>query len=110
MDPANRDHNGLLLAVNELHRLSTVNIGRQRAYKTFPVATGMILRTAYEQALRLRLMKVTLWHQYLSSIPNNRYPKLSSMENFIKQVTNKSTMFPDTDMVSAFDRIIRRFP
>lgn len=106
LDPARQEHQGLLIALDELYRISTVNCGRQKAYKTFPVATGMILRTVYEQALRLRLMQVGLWGNYCSTLRNPALPMLSSMEGFINQGANKPVVFPDPNMVNAYDRVI----
>lgn len=104
--PTEPEHEGLLVAINELFRLSCINCGRQRAYNTFPVATGMILRTVYEQVLKLRLIQVNLWGVYCSTIPAGSFPTLSGMENFINRGTNKATVFPNRAMVGAFNRII----
>ncbi len=107
LDPLNQHHQGLLLAINELYRFSKVHCGRQKAYKVFPVATGMILRTVYEQALRLRLMQISLWGPYLNTLPTGRgnvLPTLSSMENYINQ--NKQAVFPDQGMILTYDRVI----
>ena len=98
-------HQGLQIAIAELHKLSTSSCGRQKAYQAFPNATGMVLRTVYEQALKLRLNQVGLWGNCLGSTSGN--PKLSSIESFINQGNNKSVVFPDRDAVSAFDRVIR---
>lgn len=106
LDPGRQEHQGLLIALDELYRLSVVNCGRQKAYKTFPVATGMILRSVYEQALRLRLKQVDLWRNYCSTLRNFTLPTLSSMEKFINQGVNKPVVFPDPNMVSAYDRVI----
>lgn len=109
LNPSNQQHQGLLYAIDELHRFSILNCGRQRVYKSFPIATGMILRTVYEQALRLRLMQVNLWGTYMSSIRTGRrepLPTLSTMENFISQGANKATVFPDQSMILCFDRVI----
>lgn len=61
LSPERPEHSGLLAAVNELYNLSRTNIGRKKAYEVFPIATGMILRTTYEQVLRLRLEQTGLW-------------------------------------------------
>ncbi len=68
LDPVNREHAGLLFAISELYELSIKSCGRQKAYETFPVATGMILRTVYEQALRLRLKQENLWNSYSARV------------------------------------------
>lgn len=105
LNPSNQQHQGLLIAINELYDLSNINCGRQKAYKTFPIATGMILRTVYEQALRLRLIQVNLWGAYCQT-RGSRLPTLKTMEDFINQGENKTTVFPDQGMVMAYDRII----
>ncbi len=68
-------------------------------------ASGMILRTVYEQALRLRLMQVNLWGAYCQT-RNNALPTLKTMEDFINAGTNKTTVFPDQGMVLTYDRVI----
>jgi len=105
LDPANQIHQGLIYAVNELYGLSTTNCLRQKAYEVFPIATGMILRTAYEQALRLRLMQVNLWGAYCQT-RNGGLPTLSTMEDFINLGANKTIVFPDHGMVLIYDRVI----
>lgn len=105
MNPSNQDHQGLLCAVNELYGLSNTTCGRQKAYKTFPVATGMILRSVYEQALRLRLIQVRLWGAYYQTL-SGKLPALKSMEDFINAGANKPIVFPDQGMVIIYDRVI----
>ncbi len=105
LDPANQQHQGLLCAINELYRLSSTNCGRHKAYESFPIASGMVLRTVYEQALRLRLMQVNLWGTYCQTI-NGAFPTLKTMEDFINARANKSTVFPEQGMVRAYDRVI----
>lgn len=105
LDPSNQRHQGLLYAINELYELSNSNCGRQKAYKAFPVATGMILRTVYEQALRLRLMQVNLWGAYCKT-RNDALPTLKSMEDFINKGENKTKVFPDKSMELFYDRVI----
>lgn len=109
LDPENRDHKGLLFAINELFKLSTelAGTGRQRkkAYKVFPIPTGMMLRTAYEQALILQMKKTLTWGTYMANVPDGRYPTLSSMETFVK--TNINHILPTSTMRSAFDKILR---
>lgn len=105
LNPAKTEHQGLLFAVNELFGFSTINCNRQKAYRVFPVATGMILRTVYEQALRLRLIQVGLWGAYVQTL-NRKLPTLKSMEDFINLGANKPVVFPDQGMVIIYDRII----
>lgn len=109
LDPENNDHTGLLFAVHELFNLSRENAGtgrqRDRAYKAFPIATGMVLRTAYEQALILQMKKTSTWENYLASIPSDRFPILSSMENYVGR--NINDVLPTATMRSTFNRILR---
>ena len=65
----------------------------------------MILRTVYEQALRLRLIQVGLWRAYVQTL-NRKLPTLKSMEDFINLGANKPVVFPDQGMVIIYDRII----
>ncbi len=106
LDSANHQHQGLLYAIDELHRLSNTNCMRRKAYEEFPVASGMILRTVYEQALKLRLMQVNLWNPYCATLTNGSFPTLKSMEYFINKNANKSIVLPNRDMVSTYDRVI----
>ncbi|MDR2410300.1 MAG: hypothetical protein LBE13_19625 [Bacteroidales bacterium] len=106
LDPTNQEHQGLLVAIDELYRLSRAKFRQQKAYEAFPVSTGMILRTVYEQALRLQLMQVGLWSKYCNTLTKNGFPKLSSMEAFINSKGNKTIVFPEREMIYSFDRII----
>lgn len=105
LDPAKQEHQGLLYAINELYSLSNTNCGRHKAYGSFPIASGMVLRTAYEQALRLRLMQVGLWGAYCQE-RGNSLPTLKTMENFINAKKNKGRVFPERSMVLTYDRVI----
>ena len=88
-------------ALNELYKLSINNCGRQKAYHMFPVATGMILRTVYEQTLKLRLNQVKLWGAYCATVPPKSFPTLSGMEGFIKTGAYKTIVLPKREMVDA---------
>lgn len=105
LSSSNRNHLGLLIAIDELKKMSTKNCDRQKAYKVFPNATGMILRTVYEQALRLRIIQVGLWNAYFQYLGND-VPSLKNMESFIEQGSNKNQIFPDRDIVRAYNRVI----
>lgn len=105
LNPDDSQHQGLLCAVNELYGLSQTSCNRQKAYKVFPVATGMVLRTVYEQALRLRLMQVNLWGKCCKT-GKALLPTLSSMEDFINCSENKNVVFPNKEMIKAYDRVI----
>lgn len=108
LDPSEPSHQGLIFALDELYRLSRTNIGRQKAYQAFSIATGMILRTVYEQSLILRLKQINLWGNYYSTIAPSSFPTLSGIEGFIKTGGNKAVVFPSKDMIDAFDRVIAR--
>jgi hypothetical protein len=105
LDPTNQKHQGLLVAIDELYRLSRAKFRQQKAYEIFPISSGMILRTVYEQALRLQLMHVDLWGDYCNTL-NNAFPTLSGMEDFINSARNKNIVFPKKEMIYSFDRII----
>ena len=106
LDPTNANHQGLITPLYELYRFSIANCGRQKAYKVFPIAAGMILRTVYEQALRMRLIQVNLWGNYSRTLRNGAFPTLKGIEDFINQGINKATVLPQQAMVLAYDRVI----
>ena len=112
LNPADPEHQGAIHAVNELYKLSTENCRRQKAYCVFPIATGMVLRTVYEQLLRLRLKQTNLWGAYMQSLRGG-LPTLSAMEGFVGEAANKPVIFPEQDLILAYDRVIaardRRF-
>lgn len=103
--PDNPAHQGLLSAVHELYNLSRIPCGRKKAYEVFPVATGMILRTAYEQVLRLRLNQTNLWGTFMQTVRNNSYPTLAGMETFIVKPANQTTILPTAELRSAMSAI-----
>ena len=105
LHPDNPEHSGLLCAVSELHALSIKSTDRKKSYVVYPIATGMILRTAYEQALRLRISQTNLWGAYMKSI-SGRLPTLGTMEDFVRAGKNKPIVFPDKKMTLAFDRVV----
>lgn len=108
LSPDNPEHAGLLTAVNELYHLSRNSFGRKRAYEVFPVATGMILRTAYEQTLRLCITKADLWGPFMATVsPKGSFPTLSGMEKFIDNPTYKVTILPSEDLRAALSMILR---
>lgn len=106
LDPAEPAHSGLLCSIHELFELSTRNIGKQKAYQVFPVATGMVLRTVYEQALILRLKQANLWRDYMKGRNADSYPTANSIERFIEKNGNSSTMFPDRTTKDAFSQVV----
>ena len=108
LDPNNLEHIGLLSAVHELYNLSITTCGRKKAYEVFPVATGMILRTAYEQVLRLRLKQTNLWGCFMDTVhPRGSFPTLSAMESFIDNPAYKTTVLPTDDLRTALSLTIR---
>ncbi len=104
LSPSIPDHRGMILAINELFELSKANNSRQKAYKSFPISTGMVLRTAYEQALRLHLKKVNLWGAYCKTIEKQKFATLSSMEDYINH--NKQLVFCDIDLLLVYESVI----
>ena len=71
----NADENALIATIEELHKLS-----KSENYKKFPIATGMLLRSAYEQCIVLIIKSNKL------TLPS----KLESKEdNLIKWVDSK---------------------
>lgn len=106
LSPDNPNHAGLLAAIHELYNASKLSCKNKRVYEMFPVATGMILRSAYEQVLKLRLNQVSLWGNFMSSVPRGRFPTLAAMENFIDNQANRSTVLPSAELQSALSLII----
>lgn len=105
LNKAEKDHQGLLYAINELHNLSKYNCGNRKAYKVFAIATGMVLRTVYEQSLILILKHTNLWGEYNKN-RNNALPTLRTIEDFINQGENKRKVFPKKEMLLTYDRVI----
>jgi hypothetical protein len=108
LDKANPDHQGLIVALHELHEMSIVSCGRnkEKGWQTFPVAAGMVLRMAYEQSLILRLSQVKLWDAYEDWLKEQRKRDgLANMEEFVAKKSNESAVLPDRAMVSAFNRV-----
>lgn len=98
------DHQGLLSAIHELHNLSKKTCDRQKAYEIFPIATGMVLRTVYEQALIFRLKQVGLWNKLLQTLRNNEpFPSLKNIETFIE--SNIKETF-SKELIRIYKRVI----
>lgn len=98
----NSEHQGLLIAVHELYNLSINKYNGKKAYEIFPVATGMVLRTAYEQVLILRVNEVGLWGDYMKTV-NKKFPTLQGIEKFILNNNNKNKVLPTQELRSAMD-------
>ncbi|GAA0381464.1 ATP-binding protein [Bacillus horti] len=105
LNPNDNNHKGLIIALNELHKMSIKKIKEdkreEKLYSVFPVSAGMLLRTAYEQALILHLKRVGQWNVLTKQ---NNFPMLSNIETHIKQ--NIKSVFTDKDMRRAFGNII----
>ncbi|WP_238351809.1 proline-rich domain-containing protein [Brevibacillus brevis] len=103
LSPSNNDHIGLIVALNELYSMSrnSTKGKSMKIYESFPVGAGMLLRTAYEQALILQLKKTGIWGSLL-----NQYtmPMLSNIESHIK--SNITIVLPLPNMRSAFNLIL----
>jgi hypothetical protein len=106
LNPNEKNHQGLLAAIYELYSLSNIRVSGKKSYEMFPIATGMVLRTVYEQALRIRLIQTKLWGKYCKTLKNDSFPILGGMEDFIGKGENKSIVLPKKEMVLVFDRII----
>jgi len=106
LDPINPEHLGLIVSLDELHRLSNTNCGRQKAYQIFPIAAGMVLRTVYEQALIFRLKQMSLWSTFCATLRPGAFPQLSGIETFV--ANQLSTIFTETKMKNAF-QLIQKF-
>ena len=109
LDPGNMDHVGLIVALDELHRMSTefcrANGRNEKIYHLFPVGAGMLLRTAYEQALKLQLKKAGLWIQFIAPFTlRNSFPMLSHVE--VNVQSNSNVALPAQTMRTAFGRIL----
>ncbi|WP_217639379.1 hypothetical protein, partial [Aneurinibacillus thermoaerophilus] len=104
LSPQNDDQVGLIVALDELYRMSnkTMKIsGRTvKIYEEFPVSAGMLLRTAYEQALILQLKKTNLWGSLLQKY---RLPMLSNIESHVD--SNINIALPLENMRKAFRQI-----
>ncbi len=105
LDPKNREHDGLLFAINELYALSQSVSSKKKGYEHFPIAAGMVLRTTYEQALILRLKEVKLWSTYCATLNKKTFPTLSSIEDFISKNGNEDICFPEQALKGVFHRI-----
>lgn len=102
LDSDEPDHEGLRIALHELHNLSTRKLARSPVYSYFPVATGMLLRSAYEQALILQLKKQGRWNELLQ---RDNHPMLKNIETFINN--NLGSVFPDPNMRRAFKAVTK---
>lgn len=107
LDPSNNDHVGLIVALDELYRMSRnttkkSNGNTVKVYRAYPVGAGMLLRTAYEQALILQLKKTGLWIELKKEIER---PMLSNLEDKIKK--KPTVALPDEHMRSAFSQIVK---
>lgn len=106
LSPDNPEHTGLLATVHELYNSSRFFCKGKRVYEMFPIATGMILRTAYEQVLKLRLIQVNLWGNFMAPIASQgRFPTLSAMESFVDSQANRDVVLPSAELKSAFSLI-----
>ncbi|QHS23461.1 ATP-binding protein [Virgibacillus sp. MSP4-1] len=104
LNPDNNDHVGLIVALDELHKMSNKKVKQvepyDKAYNIFPVSAGMLLRTTYEQALILQLKKSSEWNNLMQQYT---FPMLSNIETHVKQ--NIIKVLPDQQMRKAFNNI-----
>ncbi len=103
--PSNNDHAALIVALDELHRMSRnkTKVDRRsvKTYCAYPVAAGMLLRSAYEQSLILQLKKTGQWESLKKTYT---FPMLSNIEDKVKN--NKGQVLPDRSMRRAFNQIV----
>ena len=67
----------------------------------------MVLRTAYEQVLTLRLKQTNLWSKFMQEQRSKSFPTLSKMETFIDKPENKPHVLPSVELQSALTLTIR---
>jgi hypothetical protein len=102
LSPYNQNHIPLLRIVEELHKMSIGSRGKD--YIKYPTAAAILVRSAYEQGLKL-LIKITgLWKNFESNHGNPRNQTLSELEKFVE--TNKhKTLLKDTPLWDSFHNI-----
>ncbi|WP_152657084.1 ATP-binding protein [Oceanobacillus sp. CFH 90083] len=105
LKPSNNDHVGLIVALDELHKMSKKRVKStktfEKAYYSFPVSAGMLLRTAYEQALILQLKKTAEWSKINQQCRG--MPTLKNIEHYVKD--NITIVLPDQQMKRAFNSV-----
>ncbi len=99
----NRDHLALMRILPELHKMSS---GRGKDYVKYPVAAAIIVRSAYEQGLKLLIKTAGLWDDFESRYNNTRNQTLSVLENFVQE-NNKTILEKDTPLWKSFHTIKR---
>lgn len=100
--PNNRDHVALIRIVAELHKLSIGNYGKD--YVKYPTATTTLVRSAYEQGLKLLIKTAGLWDDYESKYNNPRDQTLSTLERFIESNKHEA-LGKDTPLWNSFTNI-----
>lgn len=95
LDPENPLHIGLLCNVEELYNMSR---GRKKKYKALPIATGHLVRSAYEQAIKLLMMNHNQWEQ-------DRTTKMKELEKDVINWTDCGKIPASHEMKDALKHI-----
>lgn len=77
----NRDHLPMIRILKELHEMSS---GRGKDYVKYPIAAAMLMRSAYEQGLKLLIKTAGSWGDFESRYSNSRDQTLSAMESYVR--------------------------
>jgi hypothetical protein len=100
---SNQDHVPMMRALKELYDMSS---GQGKGYVKYPIAAAMLMRSAYEQGLKLLIKTAGLWENFESKHSNPRNQTLSVMENYVETNAN-SIMDKGTPLRKTFGNICR---
>lgn len=84
LDPSSDIHAPLLKICNELHYMS-IRGGQEKIYEKVPIAASILLRSGYEQALKLLIIHKGLWDEFVRGHGEPKKRTLSAMEGFTGQ-------------------------
>ena len=93
----------MMRALKELYDMSS---GQGKGYVKYPIAAAMLMRSAYEQGLKLLIKTAGLWENFESKHSNPRNQTLSVMENYVETNAN-SIMDKGTPLRKTFGNICR---
>lgn len=97
------NHVPLLKVCCELHDMSSG--GKKKNYEKFPVSASILLRSGYEQAVKLLIKFAGLWDEFEEKYKNPREQTLSVMESFVNK--NKERMNLSQDIIKGLEHIGR---
>ena len=80
LDPTDNDENALIYILNELQSISKKKQDSQKLYRQYPMATGLLIRSAYERSLRL-LAKV---NNITKELPFNLVDLEKKVKNWVE--------------------------